>query len=261
VVRGPLADSMHPRLQALCGALDRHAIRWCLLRWPSSLSVLSGDIDLLVDARDVTVLRDILHNDGFARVPRPGHSLHFLTYDEQSDSWIWLHFVTELSYGPEHVLRTEAAVECLARRRYVGQIPALAPNDEFWALLLHCLVDKGRIEPRHRSRLVTLAHEAEVASTLARVLASIRPAECSAEHVLECVRSSNWIVLEAVAPALQQALVESFITKRRFPKVRSVLRLLQSVRSVRSRRGVSVALLGPDGAGKSTLAETLQRSF
>jgi thymidylate kinase len=38
-------------------------------------------------------------------------------------------------------------------------------------------------------------------------------------------------------------------------------RLVTRVLQARQRRGVSVALLGPDGAGKSTLAAGLQRSF
>ena len=79
---------------------------------------------------------------------------------------------------------------------------------------------------------------------------------------MDCVRRGSWDELEGLAPDLattwrRRTPLASRLAERIEAGLRLPVRLLNQWR----RRGVSVALLGPDGAGKSTLATGLSRSF
>jgi hypothetical protein len=47
---------IHPAIAAAFAAVDGAGVRWCLLRGESKLATLEGDVDLLVDERDVARL-------------------------------------------------------------------------------------------------------------------------------------------------------------------------------------------------------------
>src|SRR6266540_6138293 len=98
----------HLILEAVFRAFDRIGVRWCLLRVPYTPDAPTGDIDLLIDPSDVGHVRGVLKTLEFVQVPRWGDGLHFLSYHRPTDQWLWLHIVTELSFGPYQVLRTHA---------------------------------------------------------------------------------------------------------------------------------------------------------
>jgi thymidylate kinase len=140
----------------------------------------------------------------------------------------------------------------------------LAPDDAFWTLLLHCLLDKGAVSARHRLRLQELAPSTRVDGPLAQVVDGTCPVGWTATRMLECVRSSDWAALES-------ALASPAAWRRQQPRTARVDRIPHALPRLpdlpgrlRARlrgRGVSIAVLGPDGAGKSTLAAGLQTSF
>ena len=170
--------------------------------------------------------------------------------------------VTELAFGPRHTLRTRAAAGCLARRQRDGALVQLAPADAFWVTLLHGLLDKGGVAPRHRVRLRELAAATDPDGPLRGVVEKACPPDWGPSRLVACVRKGEWETLERLAPALAKAwkqqeslsdwLGRLFQAAGRLPR-----QWLQRLR----RRGLSMALLGPDGAGKSTLAAGVQRSF
>src|SRR5438093_307669 len=156
---------LHPVLEAAFHAFEAAGVHWCLLRLPANLgSPTGGDVDLLIVSADRESVRQVLESCGFVLLPTRGQSphTHLLSYHQLTDCWIWLDIVTELSFGPFYALRTEAERGCLARRRREGAADVLAPDDAFWVLLLHCLLDKGTIAPRHRTRLLELVAEARM---------------------------------------------------------------------------------------------------
>ncbi len=186
----------------------------------------------------------------------------FLAYHAATDCWIRLHVVTELSFGPRHRLRTGAATACLSRCRHDGGVMQLAAEDEFWTTLLHCLLEKGGIAERHRDRLRKLAAEAEPGGPLREVVQRVCPAGWESARMVGNVRRGEWDELEALAPALAAAWRRRIsFSSRLMDVLREGLRLPVRLLNVWRRRGLSVALLGPDGAGKSTLADGLRRSF
>ena len=186
--------------------------------------------------------------------------MFFLGYDDRDERWIKLDVVTELSFGPYFVFRTHAEDDCLERRERRGEVSVLRADDAFWALLLHCLLDKGAFANHRRAGLLALVDEARSDGPLAHVVADVSPA--STTRVSDLVRAEQWEALLELRPSLLANLSrQQRLGSLRRGLVNRGLQLASSVRPRFSRRGVSIALLGPDGAGKSTVASELEESF
>lgn len=225
----------------LFASCDRKGIQYCVLRGhdPVDTRVSDCEIDLLVDRRHYAAFRDLLVQHGFAADPAWGHAPHsfFSAVDPESGRRLILDVVTDLRYGrPIRVVRGGSASGCLARRRRTEFGFSLAPQDEFQHLLLHCALDKGDISERHRDRLRSLA-------------AQLGSAPDIGEWFLQNQRPIFWRLF-AVSPLRHSWYWLSGFGARR----------LAPLGHAAGGRGLVVALLGPDGAGKSTVARALTES-
>jgi thymidylate kinase len=251
-------------LRAVFAALDDASVRWCLLRGvtddrPPDGS--DGDIDLLVARTDLPRAVTALKRCQLAPLAAYGRGSHrfFLGFDPGTGGFIELDIVTELAFGPHFVLRTGAETACLAGRRQEGTAWVLRREDEFWALLLHCVLDERAVDEQHAGRLSQLVGFASVNSPL--VAAWPEHTDLLAA-LLTTAQAGDWDMAVRQGPVLERLL-------RRRERVRVarrsvgavVLRAGERPLQAWSRRGISVALLGPDGAGKSTLARGIQSSF
>lgn len=248
-------------LQALFARLDGAGIGWCVLRGAEELGEPEGDVDLLVHEADVAAFRRVLAEVGFSPLPAWGYGSHafFLRYDEHTDTWIKLDAVTELAFGPGYSLATGAEEACLGRRR-PGPVPVLTAADSFWALLLHRLLDKGTVSAEIGVRLQGLAVEAS--GPLALAVDRVCPPAWDAARIVSVAQEGDWPVLVALAPQLAKSWRREMPAEVWRRRVRHAIgrcqgRLLRPFR----RRGLGVALLAPDGAGKSTLASSIQDRF
>jgi hypothetical protein len=197
----PGEQAIHPAVSLALEALERSNVHWCLLRGESDLASLDGDVDLLVARGDMPRLRDALAPLGYVPLRAWGRGPHrfFVAHDETSASRVKLDVVTQLAYGRYQELRTAAAAGCLARRRHVGALALLSPDDAFWALLLHCMLDREAFSAAHRGRLLELAGEADCNSELGKI-ANVAFAERSgALTLLELVRAEDWTALTTIA--------------------------------------------------------------
>jgi thymidylate kinase len=251
-------------VDAALAALDEHGVRWALLRGDPRAGLVSGDVDLLVERTAVPRLEAVLMPVGFAQVLRPGHGSHrfFVAYDEQAGRWLELDVVSELSFGRHQELTTSAAEACLAARVRDEPLWRLGPDDEFWALLLHYLLDKDAVPFDRRGAVLDAFGDATTAG--GALLDAVRlhlPPTVNPEDLLDAVRRGDWDELVALAARLRGSWLR-----------REALRVNARVFADRvrgrlgpppwgARHGLTVALLGPDGAGKTTLAETLRRQF
>jgi hypothetical protein len=163
------SDRTRPGLEEL----DAAGVRWCLLR-DGIVGSDGGDVDVLVARDDMPELDRVLVEAGFTPVPSWGYGTHrfFLHHDRDRDRWTKLDVVTELSFGEAFSLRSGAEGECLSRRQRVAGSWVLHPDDAFWSLLLHRLLDKRTIDGPSAERIRELSARASVDGPLARALAA-----------------------------------------------------------------------------------------
>lgn len=257
---GAVSSGLHPLLQRLFADWERHRLNWCVLRMPENTLAPDSDIDLLIDPSDLDAVAGLAESHGFIRAPGKRLGLHLVTYDSHTGTWLWLHCVSELGFGPFQSLRADAASRLLGGRR-PGFPPRLSLNDEFWVTLAHCLLDRRKVAIKHRQRLTILAADSTPDGAIAQGFNRLLPPGLTSKHLLKAAQRQDWDTLEHLVPRL----MESAVRRARPSLVRRGLQLgvslLSRVSDTRRRRGVSVALLGPDGAGKSTLATGLERTF
>jgi thymidylate kinase len=254
--REPVRSLLARALQAL----DDAAIDWALLREPAAAT--AGDVDLLVADGDVRRLERVLAPLGFAEVPAWGRGSHrFFVGCDGGGSWVELDVVTELAYGPRFAIPTRAAEACLGRRTRSGGVARLNPNDSFWTLLFHCALDRSGDTGRHGPQLRSLAHMAERGGELPSLLDRYG-GEGSAAAAVAAARNGDGRRLHELG---RQVLL-GYAARHPFSLCRQLVvgsakARTRRIHALMRRRGPRIALLGPDGAGKSTLAAALESSF
>jgi len=250
-------------------ALDAAGIVYCVLREydEARLAESATEIDLLVSPGHLPLLTEVVAAKGFVELPRWGHEPHyfFVAYDKARGSWLKLDVVTELCYGkPFRQFRIELAENCLNDRRRQGQAYALSPENELITLFLHCLLDKADFQPKHRVRLQALrsaaARDQKINQRIATEIQRYLSPALKWSAIAEAIETQGWQSLlnergGVVAQFFQRAPIRSAWRTQRTRALRMLRPLLFALR----RRGLAIALLAPDGAGKSTLAAHLSR--
>jgi thymidylate kinase len=244
-------------------ALDQAAVRYCVLRGYDELMTITAkrEVDVLVSPEHFPLLASTITMRGFVALPSWGHAPHhfFVAYDEANDSWLKLDVVTNLIYGrPIRCVGIDLARRCLANRRRCGSTYILSPEDEFVTLLLHCLLDKGRFNDTHRTRLMTLCHAVADECCLAKQVEQYVAPKFSWRVLTQAMQTGNWPLLTQHRGEVLYRLFcrAPFRSTWRF-LTGWLLRRLRPVLFAMRRRGLSIALLAPDGAGKTTLAHEL----
>ena len=245
-------------------ALDLAEVEYCLLRGRDELFVGTGylEIDLLVKASHLPLLAQIVSRLGFVELPSWGHAPHyfFVAFDKERGDWIKLDIVTDLRYGkPIRRFRVDLAEKCL-RERQRRHLFTLSPENEFITLFLHGLLDKGHFKKAHQLRLAELWRRADgsckdnVALLVNENLAPV----FDWEYIARAIDGQNWRLLHEKSSDLSRLffLREPLMSTWRNLSARC-LRSFRPLFFALCRRGCSVALLAPDGAGKSTLAAAL----
>jgi thymidylate kinase len=264
VPAGALRRPPHPLLADAFAALTSADVAWLVLRAEDRLAEPGEDVDLLISPGDSERAADLLVRLGFVHVPTGGRGTHafYEGYHAQSDRWIKLDVVSELAFGPYLALRTGLAEGCLARRSLANGVASLSPDDAFWTLLLHFLVDKGNVDPDRARRLAELSAGARVDTVMAKTVARIAPPEWTPTRLIETVETGDPQGLEAAGRAIAARWGRSNPIRIAARNAMGRLgRATERPRQLLYRPGFSVALLGPDGTGKSTIAAGVARSF
>jgi thymidylate kinase len=221
-------------------------------------------VDVLVAPTDAGTLRQVAEGLGFVALPGWSEppNLVLVSYDRPTNRWLLLDVVTDVSFrSPPSWALAGAAREVLARRQIRGATVVPADDDAFWLLLLHCLLDRRTVAAHYRAPLSELA-PAAAHSKLARLALDAAGPSWTATGFIDLVLGGEWQALEELSRPLADAL------NRRRPRseraraaAASIFATARKPLLLQRRRGINVALIGPDGAGKSTMAAELQHSY
>jgi thymidylate kinase len=253
-------------LASLFARLRAAGVEWALLRVPRDLELPPGDVDLLVRPDHLATFDEEARAVGF--VPVPGWQswpvLLYIGFDRPTARFVVLDVTDRVSFGSGGDFTTVAAAGVLARRVHRGDLVTPAPDDAFWLLLLHCLLDKTAVPEHYRERLRAGALDTVPSGGLAALVDRRAGAarELRAEELRERAAAGDWSGLETLAGDLRSrwARGEPWARRALAPAARLVRRGAR-VALLTRRRGISVALLGTNGAGKSTLSEGLVEAF
>lgn len=260
---------LRPEHDSLAG-LRVHRIRHAVIR-PSRGP--ADDLDVLVAPDDLAAALRLLRADGFVEVPAFGRGTHRFLVRLEGRRFVHLDVVTSLDFGPLSLWPSGLARACLARAvpGPGDDVPRLDPRDEFWVTVLHLLADDGK-QPRgsHRlGRLATLAPAAasEPLADWHRAASVVLPPSTTPEQLLEqCVGAEADEVGEALSrlrrDVRRRCLVAAY-GSRGAARIGEVvaLRATERFRQWPGRRGLLVTVLGPDGAGKSTLVQAIESAW
>jgi len=281
-------------IATLCRALDAEGVRYC--HWKSNEAIArsatgENDLDLLVSRSDAERFEEILKRLGFKDVRQPGWKrlpgiYHSYGLDPGTGVFVHVHAHYQLVIGDDMTknihLPVEAAYLATARRDTTLQIPS--PAFELAVFLIrmvvkHCTWDAfvtfqgslSRSERRELDDLLVHVDLLEVWELTDRHFPFI-PRELW-ERCLRSVKpgSSRWLAI-TTAGRLQRTLGG---WSRRSPAADTWVRMWRRVRTVLRRKifrrgpvrnqlasgGALIAVVGGDGAGKSTTVDALSRWF
>lgn len=234
-------------------ALDGAGISWAIMRLTFDPARPRGDIDVVVDPAAIDRAADMLCRLGFASpawITRP--SLGLVRYDEGDHTWTWIDLHERFDFGRRQ-LPPSATETLLSRRRRHGGLWLVDPSDEFWGLLARVLLDGRPIGGRHKARLVELLPDVDTNGPICLGLEAAGVPAATFRHAQALVAAHAWEQLQGLHMKGQQERYPTHRWRRVQAAVRSVLDP--------AHHGLSVAILGPDGAGKSTLAQTLAAQY
>jgi thymidylate kinase len=225
-------------------ALDRAGLMWCVLSRAPSDEVVVGRGALADAAR-------ALRSAGFVAVSgvQPGGGWPHAAYMSGGDQWVRLLLTDEVHVGSVRPCRLPARLvdECLRMRRRVGDAATPATGDELWLDLLGSLLDQ-KLQPRSVSGLLDRAGPDGPEGAIGPFLDTLLPSGWDRQRLSQDIQAGRWRELRPVRRLLQRRLDH-----------RAALPKLASIRF--RARGVSVAILGPDGVGKTTLVSALADSL
>lgn len=247
-----------PLLDAVYGALDKSGHRWAVLRGGEESVARGGDVDILIDTNAMPQVQAALGDLEMAAVHSAGQGSHrfFVGFDALKNRWVRIDLTTRIEFGPRQEYVTDAGDQLLARRERVDGRWQLCGDDAFWHLLLHRFLGAGAVEPLPLS---ASAIHATGTGPLASLIDGLEVPGISAGRLLALVRSQSWAALEESRRELVASWRQSRPGSTAVRLSRSADRLRHAVGSLRRPSGIAITIIGPDGAGKTTLAEGLRQ--
>lgn len=235
--------------------LTARGVRYALLRPPRSAR---SDVDVVVHPADVRVLADFLQAQGFVATPSGRHWPHRFFARFDGDGWQILDVIDRVVIRGVWLGGRHLAAE-LASRSTVGPdgIRRLAAIDSEWAGWLHIAFGTetaaaheipGAKAPSPSASPLASALDARAGDDVSRqIVAAVSDGDhVTATALAHVVRDEAWPI-----SGRAQAFVARWLDRSPHRVVRRKGRTT----------GCTVALLGPDGAGKSTLAAGIREAM
>lgn len=249
-------------LARLFDAFADAKIRYCVLHgWQSLPEHLSSDLDMVVHPADLSTVEQILRNNTEARLVQllqheySGFYFVLALRQPGDDRFILVDVATDYRRDWRIFFTAE---ELLAGRRSWKGLWVASPGVEFRYLLVKKVL-KGSVTEHQQTRLRGLCEELgnEAVSSARRLFG-----KKYGDFIVSCIAASDWTTLESNLSRLRRAVLWQVVKREPFNPLRYFVAEMRRVwNRCRFPTGLFVAILGPDGAGKSTLIQSLQKNL
>jgi thymidylate kinase len=253
---------LHQQLEALTAAMQDACIEWAFLQPPLGSGPPEDDVVALVRPDHRAAFGSVARAAGLVTVPAAGHPLSwlYLGLDRTAGRFLRLSVTDRIAFGRDGEFPTTFVAGVLQRRVCTPDGPVPSPDDAFWLLLLNLLLGEGRVSEDRRAFLLGAARNARDDSEIPRAIDDL--GGTSAATLRTAAAGGEWAELDRAARPLRDSWRRALPSRARAdPRPVTAGRLLARLATAGRRRGLSVAILGPDGAGKSTLAAGIVRTF
>lgn len=249
-----------------CAALESHGIPYVILSgYQGYPDRIDSDIDFMVSEADFKRLPALFNETGIV----PGARLiqllqhetsacYYVLAQQTSDRVAYLHPDSAASYRRKGRLWLRSDTVLATRRKAPAGfwIPAAAVEFEYYFVKR---VDKGLVESRHLDQLAALQTEDPIGCR--GVLARLAPGSMlDALGTAIAKRDVEWFAQNR--HMLRHTLAENDSTETFGERLASQGReWLRWLRRILRPTGLVIAVLGPDGSGKTTVIEHLEREL
>ncbi len=249
-------------LAAIFNLLEQEGIPFCVLRgYQGFPDEIGSDVDILVpeevSAGRLSTLFDNNRSGVGARVVRRSGKYFTLLCGQDTDPLELLTFDFVWHCEIESVVYLEGKPVLRNRKKFKNfWIPSTAHEFDFY---LASSISKNLLDEKRATRLTELYRHS--------------PEECRAQLLIfwpakvtdqfcRAAESGNWSPVQQNLQVLHRALAWQFITKKPLGAIQGGLaRLAGRVKRFVSPRGFHLVLLGPDGAGKSSVIDKLENTM
>ncbi len=249
-------------VRAFLEGLERHCSAYCLLGACDNLPAeVHSDIDFMVTPEDFErmpqILAAVADGAGFRLVQEIEHEATgrcLVLAQAGPEKVLYLHPDSASDYRRDgrRWLRAEAVLA--RRRRHAKGFWVASAADNFHYYLVKS-IEKGRLEEPQARELERLFAEdpAGCAQTLEK-----RFGRESAQRIATACKSGDWQSVFAALPALGEELMAR---APHYSLRDRIAELGRRIRRWRNPNGLWIAVLGPDGSGKSTVIERLHAAL
>lgn len=265
-VGGTEEDSSGPRsadfLRRLFRYLDESGTRYCVLHsWRNLPDELASDLDIAVHPEDRVRLGGTfrrLSQDGFPPIQLINHNVngYYFVFCWHSGRALRTAAVDVIFEHRRRGLISAGGAEVTATRERYRELWVASPSTEF-SYLLQKKAAKGKVKPEQAARLRELV--IHLGRSRAEIIGQeMFPAKWSQDLVSACLDET----LPKILPRAQKLSWVTAVTRHPANLVRYLTgdakRMLNRWKSP---NGVLVAILGPDGVGKSSVIQSLSNQI
>lgn len=251
-----------PRITELARVLQGLPIDYCILHgWEADESYVNSDIDIAVAPTDLTAFETALDANSSWGVSQLIHhestGYFFIVRRPTRQGVAFAEFDVGTDYRRDGLIYLSGADLLKSRRRW-NSLWIASPEAEFTYLLVKRIC-KQAISERQINRL----HELQIALNkrafaICQQLVGVR----WSNKVVGWIAASNWAGFETNLRSLRRALRWRRLISDPLNPLRYWLSEgVRLQRRLRYQTGLLVAVLGPDGAGKTTLIEGMKREL